>query len=157
VQAGAKKACRVAGYSGKALIAKLGIKPGMRYLVKHAPDGFFELLGPLPAGVEPATAARGTFDFIHAFYATAAAYERELPALCRALAPAGMLWISWPKGGAKATPPTDVTENVVRDNALATGLVDVKVAAVDERWSGLKLVVRVGERANWPRSIGRNA
>ena len=118
----------------------------MRYLLCHPPDGFLETLGPLPEGVAAASAARGTFTFIHAFYESAAAYRRELPKLRRCLSPSGTLWISWRKGGAKAAPPTDLTETIVRDTALLLGLVDVKVAAIDERWSGLKLMVRLSER-----------
>jgi hypothetical protein len=136
----------MAGYSTKSLVEKLGLKPHMRYLVRNPPAGFFDTLGPLPEGVRPARAARGTFDFIHAFYEDSAAYEADLPKLRALLVPEGTLWISWRKGGAKAQPPTDLTEAIVRDRALRTDLVDVKIAAVDERWSGLKLMVRLSAR-----------
>jgi hypothetical protein len=127
-------------------VQKLGIKPNTRYFVHNPPEGFFDLLGPLPEGVRVAKSARGPFDCIHAFYDDATTYRADLPRLRKLLDENGMVWISWRKGGAKAVPPTDLSENVVRDTALKTDLVDVKVAAIDERWSGLKFMVRVSER-----------
>jgi len=134
----------VAGYSGKPLIGKLGIKPGARLLLLAAPPGYARTLGSLPEGVVAAKTLRGTFDFIQFFTTRRTDLERRFAALARALEPAGMLWISWPKKAAGL--PTDLTENVVREVALAGGLVDVKVCAVDETWSGLKLVRRLKDR-----------
>jgi hypothetical protein len=98
----------------------------------------------LPAGVTVASAVRGFFPFIHFFVFSRDILERRLPALLKALEPAGTLWISWPKKASGVS--TDITEDVVRAVALPTGLVDVKVAAIDEIWSGLKLVRRLKNR-----------
>jgi len=112
-----------------------------------APRGYRALLGALPSGARVETrdgAGRGPRDFIHCFAAARRNLERRFPLLERALAPAGMLWISWPKGTSRVT--SDLTENVVREIGLASGLVDVKVCAVDATWSGLKFVRRVKDR-----------
>jgi hypothetical protein len=134
----------VAGYSGRSLIDKLGIKPGMRIAILHAPRGYRTTLGKLPPGVTVTSAVRGVLPLIHLFTLNRARFERQLPALLRALAPDGALWVSWPKKASGV--PTDMTEDVLRAVALPTGLVDVKVAAVDEVWSGLKLVRRLKNR-----------
>ena len=134
----------MAGYSAKSLVVKLGIKAGTRLLILAPPAGYARTLGVLPKGAVVAKALRGRFDFIQLFVDKRADLERRLAALARALEPAGMLWVSWPKKASGV--PTDVTENVVRDVALAGGLVDVKVCAVDDTWSGLKLVRRVKDR-----------
>src|SRR5881409_3354280 len=129
-----------AGYSQSSLVEKLGIKPGMRIAILHAPRGYRATLGKLPRGVTVTSVARGVLPLIHFFTTDRALLERQLSALLRALAPDGALWVSWPKKASGV--PTDMTEDVVRAIALPTGLVDVKVAAVDEVWSGLKLVRR---------------
>ena len=134
----------MAGYSDKSLVDKLGIKPGARIVILAPPPGYARTLGLLPKGVVVAKTLRGTFDFIQIFLTKRAELERRVAALARALAPNGMLWVSWPKKASGV--PTDVTENDVRDVALAGGLVDVKVCAVDDTWSGLKLVRRVRDR-----------
>jgi len=134
----------MAGYSGRSLIDKLGIKPGMRIAILHAPRGYRTTLGKLPPGVTVTSAVRGVLPLIHLFTLNRARFERQLPALLRALAPDGALWVSWPKKASGV--PTDMTEDVLRAVALPTGLVDVKVAAVDEVWSGLKLVRRLKNR-----------
>jgi hypothetical protein len=134
----------MAGYSPKPLVAKLGIRPGARLVFLDPPPGYAMTLGPLPEGVVAAKTLRGTFDFIQFFTAKRAELERRFAALAGALAPDGMLWISWPKKASGVA--TDVTENVVREIALAGGLVDVKVCAVDDTWSGLKLVRRLKDR-----------
>ncbi len=134
----------MAGYSRRPLVAKLGIKPGTRIAVVNAPRGYGATLGKLPKGVRLVRAARGTLPFIQFFTKRTSELEAQLGALKEALSPDGALWISWPKGASNV--PTDVNENVVRAIALAHGLVDVKVAAVDETWSGLKLVRRVKDR-----------
>lgn len=89
---------------------------------------------------------RGALDFIHFFTTSRAEFESKFVSLKSHLAKDGMLWVSWPKGGAKAAIPTDMNENIVREVALANGLVDVKVAAIDETWSGLKLMYRRKDR-----------
>ena len=134
----------MAGYSGRSLIDKLGIKPGMRIAILHAPRGYRTTLGKLPPGVTVTSAVRGVLPLIHFFTVDRARFERQLPALLRALAPDGALWVSWPKKASGV--PTDMTEDVLRAVALPTGLVDVKVAAVDDVWSGLKLVRRLKNR-----------
>ena len=134
----------MAGYAGTPLVKKLGLKPGMSILIAGAPKGYARALGPLPDGVAVAKAPRPDLDFIHFFTARRADLERRFGALKQALAPAGMLWVSWPKKASGVA--TDVTEDVVREVALAGGLVDVKVCAVDDTWSGLKLVRRLKDR-----------
>lgn len=134
----------MAGYSGRSLVEKLGIKPNTRIAIINAPRGYRVTLGKLPAGVTVVSAARGVLPFIHFFTPHRDALESELPGLLRALAPTGALWISWPKKASGV--PTDITEDVVRGVALPTGLVDVKVAAIDDVWSGLKLVRRLQNR-----------
>ena len=135
----------VAGYSGTPLPRKLGIKPGQRIAFVGAPPAFAEALGKLPEGVDaPRTQVRGPLDLVVAFFVERRALERRLPRLVAALHPAGALWIAWPKRAARVD--TDLTEDVVRELALAAGVVDVKVCAIDATWSGLKLVVRVKDR-----------
>lgn len=133
-----------AGYSKRSLLDKLGIKAGMRVCLIGDPPGYRSLLGPLPSGVEVSTSLRGKKDFIHFFADRESRLARRLPALRRALRPAGILWVSWPKRSSGVE--TDVTEGVVRRLALDGGLVDVKVCAVDEVWSGLKLVIPLAQR-----------
>lgn len=135
----------VAGYSETPLIRKLGIKPGHRVWVSDAPDHYWNWLSPLPADVMvPSRPGKTPFDFIHLFVRERKAFERQLLLLMKSLKPDGMIWVSWPKKASKV--PTEVDENVIRDFALKHGLVDVKVCAVDETWSGLKLVIRVKDR-----------
>ena len=122
----------------------MGIKPGQRIIILHAPDEYETTLGALPDGVEVVQDLVGQFDLIQYFTTERAAYERDFSILRDALLTAGMLWVSWPKKAAKMA--TDLDENVIRDIGLANGLVDVKVIAVDERWSGLKFVRRVKDR-----------
>jgi hypothetical protein len=124
---------------------KLGIKPGARVAVLSAPDGFLDnTLRPLPDAVEIRSRARGPLDVIVFFTKRRAELERRFDTLVKALDRAGALWVAWPKGSAGV--PTDLTENTVRDVALPKGLVDTKVAAIDEIWSGLKLVIRLENR-----------
>ena len=132
-----------AGYSGTPLPKKLGLKPGMRAAAVHAPKQYTKLLGPVP-GIRFAPRLSRDLDFIHAFFARTADLEREFPRLRDALAKAGMLWISWPKKSSALA--GDLDENGVRASGLASGLVDVKVCAVDEDWSGLKFVRRLADR-----------
>lgn len=139
-----------AGYSGKALPDKLGYKPGTVAAFVALP----EELGALPSAVSFAKVARrqdwgrplpaGEFDLIHAFTKSRDELAHNLPRMERALKRDGAIWVSWPKKAAKVD--TDVTEDVVRAEALKLDLVDVKVAAVDQIWSGLKLVIRLERR-----------
>jgi hypothetical protein len=133
-----------AGYSGTPLPKKLGLKSGQRILILGAPEGYDATLGNLPDGLERVDSLAGTFDFIQFFTVERGELEMQFPPLKAALAQDGMLWISWPKKAAKI--PTDLDENIIRDIGLANGLVDVKVAAIDERWSGLKFVYRLKDR-----------
>jgi hypothetical protein len=136
----------MAGYSGTPLPKKLGVKEGHRVAVVGASDGFAALLGPLPDGAALQTGIAGTspLDVLVTFVTRRADLERRLPALRRRMAPAAGLWIAWPKRSSGVD--TDVTEDVVREVALPTGLVDNKVCAIDETWSGLRLVIRLEHR-----------
>jgi hypothetical protein len=132
-----------AGYSGTPLPKKLGIKPGMRAAAVHAPKQYTKLLDP-PAGVRLGSQLAADLEFIHAFFRSTADLDRTFPRLKASLATNGTLWISWPK---KSSPLAgDLDEYAVRRIGLAHGLVDVKVCAVDEDWSGLKFVRRLRDR-----------
>jgi hypothetical protein len=134
-----------AGYSGTPLPRKLGIRPGHRVALLGAPDGFEErTLGELPDGVRVKRRAGGKADVIVTFHTSRAELERRLPALRALMEPAAGLWIAWPKRASKIE--TDITEDVLREIALPTGLVDNKVCAIDETWSGLRLVIRLEHR-----------
>jgi len=134
-----------AGYSGTPLPKKLGIKERARLaIVGEVPKGFDRTLGRLPDGVEVRRQARGRVDVIVCFVTRRAELARRFPGLKRALEPDGGLWVAWPKRASGVT--TDMTENVVREIALPGGLVDTKVCAIDETWSGLRLVYRVADR-----------
>jgi hypothetical protein len=136
----------MAGYSGTPLAKKLGIKAGHRMAIVRAPYDFAALLGELPDGaaVQDGLSGRTPLDVIVAFILKRADLERQLPSLRRRMAPACGLWIAWPKKSSGVA--TDVSENVIREVALPTGLVDNKVCAIDETWSGLRLVIRVEHR-----------
>jgi hypothetical protein len=133
-----------AGDSGTPLPRKLGMKEGSRVAVLSAPDDFDTTLGPLPDGLVVRRRLRGPLDVVVFFTTSRAKLERRIDALRAALDPAGRLWVAWPKRASGVA--TDVTENVVREIALAHRLVDNKVAAVDATWSGLQLVIRVADR-----------
>jgi hypothetical protein len=135
----------VAGYSGTPLPQKLGIKPGARVALVRAPEGFERELAPLPDGVRIRTQARGVADVVMFFATRHAELERRFDSLARAMDPSGGLWIAWPKRTASVA--TDLREGVVRSIGLAHGLVDNKVCAVDDTWSGLRFVLRVADRA----------
>ena len=132
------------GYSGTPLVRKLGLKPNHRVRFVDAPSDFRATLGPLPDGVEFVGAGARNLDAILLFTASAAEFARSFERLKKALAPAGMLWACWPKKASGVV--TDLNENVIREIGLAGGLVDVKVCAVDETWSGLKFVIRLADR-----------
>ncbi len=134
-----------AGYSGTPLPRKLGIKAGARLALIGAPEGFDSTLGLLPEDVTVSRRlGRASRDVIVAFFSRRAMLERRLPALRAALDPAGGLWIAWPKRASGVE--TDVTEDVVRMLGLAAGLVDNKICAIDQVWSGLRLVYRLRDR-----------
>jgi hypothetical protein len=134
----------MAGYSKTPTWKKLGIRGGMRVIHLHAPENYPQILGELPRGAILEDRLRKNAPFIHYFTKVKSGLSRDFPKLKEALVPDGALWISWPKGASKVT--TDVTENVVREIGLKGGLVDVKVCAVDETWSGLKFVFRLKDR-----------
>lgn len=134
----------MAGYSGKPLFEKLGLKSGQKAFVWNAPVDYQAELKPLMGSIELKSRLKGPLDFIHLFTVSKAELEQRLPKLKQELDYTGCVWISWPKKASGV--PTDLTENVVRDLALACGLVDVKVCAVDEIWSGLKLLYRLKDR-----------
>jgi hypothetical protein len=134
----------MAGYSHRSLVDKLGIKAGSRIALLGAPRGYRRTLGALPPGVRVAAAARGRLPFIQFFTTRRRELARRFPALVRALTPDGALWVSWPKRSSGVV--TDMSEDAVRAVALPAGLVDIKVCAVDEVWSGLKLVRRLKNR-----------
>ena len=131
----------VAGYSGTSLVKKLGIQDGQRVAFINEPDTFRPLLVGLPAGgIDIKTSARGKSDLTVAFFTDRSQFERRIGPLEKSIFPNGALWVAWPKRASKV--PTDVTEDVVREVVLPRGLVDVKVCAIDETWSGLKVVWR---------------
>jgi hypothetical protein len=134
----------VVGYSRRSLVDKLGIKASARGAILNAPRGYARTLGKLPRRVTWNRRAPRPLDFIQFFSREKKELERRFAALARALAPAGMLWVSWPKRASGV--PTDLSEGVIRAIGLAHGLVDVKVAAVDAVWSGLKFVRRLRDR-----------
>jgi hypothetical protein len=134
----------MAGYSKRSLAAKLGLKPGFKVYFVNAPENYAETLGNLPADLTLSRSLEGPLDFIQFFTKDKAELQAGFPGLKQALAPAGMLWISWPKKASKVK--TDLDENIIREIGLAHGLVDVKVAAVDATWSGLKFIYRLKDR-----------
>ncbi len=129
-----------AGYSGTPLAQKLGFERGMRVWFHHMPDSVRAEIDPEGLNIDVQATASAGLQGAHIFVTEREHLEREVQALRGLLAPNGFIWVSWPKQAAKVA--TDVTENVIREVALPTGLVDVKVCAVDEIWSGLKLVIR---------------
>ena len=131
-----------AGYSGTSLVGKLGIKPEARTQFFDPPDDFGETLGSLPEGLKHVS--RGPLDFAIVFVRRRTDLEKRFSSVRDRLEPNGMLWVGWPKKSARTT--TDLTENVVREIGLEAGLVDVKVCAIDDTWSGLKFVRRVRDR-----------
>jgi hypothetical protein len=141
---GGKVASQPVGYSGTPLVKKLGIKKGFRIKLIGAPDNYFELVTSLPEGVVFDNDTLNGLDFIHFFTKKADEYYKILPQIKRQIKPDGMIWASWPKKASKVV--TDVTEEMIRNYAIETGLVDIKVCAIDEIWSGLKLVIPVEKR-----------
>ncbi len=129
----------MAGYSGTPLAKKLGIKPGTKLFTIAAPGHYDELLAPLPDGVKRVRKIDAA-DVAHFFVTARVRLDKELRAALPKMKQDAAIWISWPKQAAKVE--TDITEDTIREVALPLGLVDIKVCAVDETWSGLKLVIR---------------
>jgi hypothetical protein len=138
----------MAGYSGTPLPKKLGIKESHRIAFINAPDNFTEVLGELPSGLEIVKQQRAPLDLIVCFVKSEKELVAKFEKLAAKLTPAGMLWIAWPKKGPNKASgvPTDLSENVVRLIGLEAGLVDTKVCAIDEIWSGLRFVKRLKDR-----------
>jgi hypothetical protein len=134
----------MAGYSGTPLAKKLGIKPGSRLAVAGAPKNYAELLAPLPEGVQFQRALAASTDVAHIFATERAKLSQALRGSLKRMKPDAAIWVSWPKKASKV--PTDITEDTIREIALPMGLVDIKVCAIDETWSGLKLVLRKENR-----------
>ena len=134
----------MSGYSGTPLVKKLGIKAHHKVYLQNAPANYLSLLGELPEAVLFVDSLNEKADVIHVFVKSVAQLEAALFEFQDKIAGNGAIWVSWYKKASKI--PTDVTEDVIREAALALGLVDVKVCAVDEIWSGLKLVIRLANR-----------
>lgn len=130
----------MAGYSGTPLAKKLGIKSGIRLLLVNAPGNYAELVAPLPPEVQVSSRFRGSVDLCHFFTRRDVELRAKLPRLMSLIRQDGCIWVSWPKRASGVK--TDVTEDRIRAACLPIGLVDIKVCAVDETWSGLKLVIR---------------
>lgn len=133
-----------AGYSGTPLARKLGIPDGESFTTIGAPANYDELVAPLPDGTRRTTRLSKSPQFVHVFSTKIADLATRLKTLRKSLAQTGVVWVSWPKKTSKVA--TDITEDVIRTVALPMGFVDVKVCAVDDTWSGLKLVIRKSER-----------
>jgi hypothetical protein len=134
----------MAGYSGTPLARKLGIKEGSRIFLLNAPGNYLQLVAPLPAGVQGAPQITSHTDIVHIFSTKKEELSKALRISLKKMRPDGMIWVSWPKKSSKV--PTDITEDTIREVALPLGLVDIKVCAVDDVWSGLKLVIRKENR-----------
>ncbi len=133
-----------AGYSDRPLAQKLGLKEGLKIAILNPPQGYSRALGNFRKDVFSVEQSEGRLDFLQFFTKQRAELESSFPSLKQKLSQTGALWISWSKGTSKVG--TDLTENIVREMGLKNGMVDVKVCAVDETWSGLKFVYRVKDR-----------
>jgi len=136
--------CGMAGYSGTPLAQKLGIKPAMTVTVINEPANYRPLLGKGVDGVEFSDRTRTESAFVHLFATRRSELKKQLSRLRKEIPDTSTIWVSWPKKSARV--PSDVTEDVIRAVALPLGFVDVKVCAIDETWSGLKLMVRRANR-----------
>jgi hypothetical protein len=132
------------GYSGTPLAQKLGLVPGIRAWFHDMPDSVRAEIDPEGLNIDEQCSATDGLQCAHIFVTERAHLERQIAALRGLIAPSGFIWVSWPKKSSKM--PTDITEDTIRQVALPTGLVDTKVCAVDETWSGLKLVIRKEHR-----------
>ena len=135
---------KTSGYSGTPLAKKLGIKPGFRIRLINEPDHYLDLIADFPANARILREKKSKKDLIHYFALSAARLEGDIKALRGEIEENGAIWVSWPKLSAKIK--TDLNENLVRTIALKHRLVDVKVCAIDETWSALKLVIRLADR-----------
>jgi hypothetical protein len=134
----------MAGYSGKSVVQKLGIQPGFRIFSVGAPAAYSDIVGKLPAGVTIVSRLKAPVDLVHLFATQAAGLAGKLRDYRDAIMPDGMVWVSWPKKASGVA--TDLSDVVVRDTALPLGLVDIKVCAIDDTWSGLKFVIPKARR-----------
>jgi hypothetical protein len=134
----------MAGYSATPLQKKLGIKEDLTIFILQPPENYFDWISPLPEGVKIKPKLSGQIDFIHLFVKDQKVFTKEFIRSKKYMKKEGLMWISWPKKASKV--PTDLDENIIREFGLKNGLVDVKVCAVDEVWSGLKFVYRVKDR-----------
>lgn len=135
----------MAGYSNTPLLKKLGIKPDSNIILQNEPINYFDLLSPISEGVNLLTKTTNEkVDFIHLFVLERSVFEKEFLILKKKMKKDGMMWISWPKKASKVQ--TDLSDAIIRDFGLANGLVDVKVCAVDDVWTGLKFVYRIKDR-----------
>ena len=132
------------GYSGTPLVKKLGVKQGFRIKTKNAPANYREMLEPLLEDVVISPRLRAPVDCRHIFSKSRKELRAQLSVSIKEIRQDGMIWVSWPKKSSGV--PSEITEDVVRELALPLGLVDVKVCAIDETWSGLKLVIRKENR-----------
>lgn len=139
----------MAGYSGRSVVQKLGIKPGFRIFTAGLSVAYREIVGELPDDVTTARAAKAPLDLVHVFATEAAGLAAKLRSYRAAIEPDGMIWVSWPKKASGVA--TDLSDVVVRDTALPLGLVDIKVCAVNEIWSGLKFVIPRDQRTRRPK------
>ena len=135
---------QTSGYPGTPLAKKLGIRNGFHISMVNAPEYYLRLFTDLPADLYFENGKVKNIDLIHFFTKSRDEYETLLPELKNRIKPNGIIWVSWPKKASKV--PTDITEDIIRNFALQTGLVDIKVCAVDDVWSGLKLVIPVKDR-----------
>jgi hypothetical protein len=134
----------MAGYSGKTIVQKLGIKPGFRIFVDGAPAAYGDVVGELPDEVTIVSRPKASLDVVHLFATEAAGLAGRLRKYRDAIVPDGMIWVSWPKKASGVA--TDLSDVVIRDTALTLGLVDIKVCAIDDIWSGLKFVIPKDQR-----------
>ena len=140
----------MAGYSGKPLVQKLGIKPGFCIFVDGLSIAYVDVVGELPDDVRIAKTAKAPLDMVHVFAMQASGLGARLRSAREAIAPDGMVWVSWPKKSSGIA--TDLSDIVVRQTALPLGLVDIKVCAIDDTWSGLKFVIPTGLRTKAKRT-----
>jgi len=138
----------MAGYSGKPVFQKLGIQPGFCIFIEGAPAAYGDIVGKLPVDATIAPRLKAPLDMVHIFVTEAAGLAGKLRSYRAAIKPDGMIWVSWPKKSSGVA--TDLTDVVVRGTALPLGLVDIKVCAIDEVWSGLKFVIPKDQRKNTP-------
>jgi hypothetical protein len=134
----------MAGYSATPLAKKLGIKSEFKMRLINAPDHYFDLFTDMPSNVQLLNDKRSKKNFIHLFAKDIKTFETHIHDLKNEIVQDGMIWVSWHKKSAKI--PTDLTEDIIRNTALSIGLVDIKVCAVDDVWSGLKLVIPIKNR-----------